>query len=126
MHTQTLYFIPRYFHIIASYIIYFHVLYFRRFCKQSPLLSSFNSVWQKTPSVSIFDFPGATGLEKGQNQGATFRKFRSKQNKLKWDTSRSMGWERVLVARPPPRARHLGSFPLRPSDSSQFSHIDFV
>lgn len=38
----------------------------------NPLSSGFNSVWQKTPSVSIFDFPGATGLEKGQGQRPHF------------------------------------------------------
>jgi hypothetical protein len=35
----------------------------------NPLYSGFNSVWQKTLSISIFYFPGATGLEKGQGQG---------------------------------------------------------
>ena len=41
----------------------------------NPLSSGSNSVWQKTPSVSIFDFPGATGLEKGQGQGPRFGNF---------------------------------------------------
>ncbi len=32
----------------------------------NPLSFGSNSVWQNTPLFSVFDFPGATGLEKGQ------------------------------------------------------------
>jgi hypothetical protein len=39
------------------------------------LSSSFNSVRQKTPSVSTFNITGATGLEKGQTQRARFGNF---------------------------------------------------
>jgi hypothetical protein len=35
----------------------------------NPLSFGFNSVWQKTPYVNIFYFPGATRLEKVQGQG---------------------------------------------------------
>ena len=41
----------------------------------NPLSFGSNSVWQKTPSVSIFDFTGATGLQKGQGQRARFEIF---------------------------------------------------
>jgi hypothetical protein len=42
----------------------------------NPLSSSFNYVWQKIPFVSVFDFQGATGHEKGQGQRASFRNLR--------------------------------------------------
>jgi hypothetical protein len=32
----------------------------------NPLLFGFNSLWQKTLVFSVFDFPEATGLGKGQ------------------------------------------------------------
>jgi hypothetical protein len=35
------------------------------------LSSGFNSLWQKTPYVSIFDFRRAMGLEKGKVRGHT-------------------------------------------------------
>jgi hypothetical protein len=35
----------------------------------NPLSFGFNSLWQKT-FFSVFDFPEATGLEKGQGQRA--------------------------------------------------------
>jgi hypothetical protein len=41
----------------------------------NPLSSGFNSVWQKTPSVSIFGFSEATGLEKRQDHGPHFEIF---------------------------------------------------
>ena len=41
----------------------------------NPLSFDSNSAWQKRPSVSIFDFPGATGLEKGQGQRPRFKNF---------------------------------------------------
>jgi hypothetical protein len=39
------------------------------------IFSDFNSVWHKTPSISTFDFLGATGLEKVQGQGPRFGIF---------------------------------------------------
>src|SRR4051812_47766875 len=39
----------------------------------NPLSSDFNSDWQKKPSVSIFDFSGATGLGIEQTQSPRFR-----------------------------------------------------
>ena len=41
----------------------------------NPLSFSYNSVWQKTPCVSIFDFSGATGLGIEQTQTPCFRIF---------------------------------------------------
>ena len=41
----------------------------------NPLSSGFNSVWQKRPSVSIFEFSGATGLGIEQTQSPRFRNF---------------------------------------------------
>jgi hypothetical protein len=52
----------------------------------NPLSFVFNSLWQKT-FFSVFDFLGATGLEKGQAQRAQLG-FRDEQNELKWDTRR--------------------------------------
>jgi hypothetical protein len=36
----------------------------------NPLSFGFNSLCKKTLYFSVFDFPGATRLEKGQGQGA--------------------------------------------------------
>ncbi len=47
----------------------------------NPLSSGSNYVWQKTHLFSIFDFPGATGLEKGQGQGPRFGNFET--NKMR-------------------------------------------
>jgi hypothetical protein len=41
----------------------------------NPLSFGFNSVCQKT---RVFDFPGATGLEKDQGQGARLENFEKK------------------------------------------------
>jgi hypothetical protein len=41
----------------------------------NPLSFGYNSVWQKTPLFSVFDFPAATGLEKGQGQRPRFGIF---------------------------------------------------
>ena len=41
----------------------------------NPLSFGSNSVWQKTPIFSVFDFPGATVLEKGQGQRPRFGNF---------------------------------------------------
>jgi hypothetical protein len=41
----------------------------------NPLSFSFNNVWQKIPFVSVFDFLGATGLEKGKGQRARVENF---------------------------------------------------
>jgi hypothetical protein len=40
----------------------------------NPLSSGYNFGWQKTPSVSIFDFPGATRL-KSANVGGHASEF---------------------------------------------------
>ena len=41
----------------------------------NPLSSGFNSVLQKRPSFSIFEFTGATGLGIEQTQSPRFRNF---------------------------------------------------
>lgn len=46
----------------------------------NPLSPGSNSVWQKTPLFSVFDFPGATGHKKEQGQGPHFGNF--KTNKM--------------------------------------------
>ena len=37
-----------------------------------PLYLGYNSAGQENPVLCIFDFPGATGLEKGQGQRPRF------------------------------------------------------
>jgi hypothetical protein len=51
----------------------------------NPLSFSFNSLCQKM-FFSVFDFPGATGLKKGQGQGAWFGNFET-------NNRRSMGYK---------------------------------
>ena len=48
----------------------------------NPLSSGFNSVWQKTPSVSIFDFSEATGLGIEQTQSPRFGIFKTNDMEL--------------------------------------------
>jgi hypothetical protein len=53
-------------HICILYnVIFIFYIVFGDFLN-NPLSSGSNSVWQKTPSVSIFEFSGATGLKKGK------------------------------------------------------------
>jgi hypothetical protein len=40
--------------------------------QNNPISLSFNSIWQKTPSISIFDFLGAMRLQTGQGQRTWF------------------------------------------------------
>ena len=47
----------------------------------NPLSSGSNFVWQETPLFSVFDFSGATGLQKGQGQGTRFGIFET--NKMR-------------------------------------------
>ena len=87
----------------------------------NPLSSGFNSVWQKRPSVSIFDFSGATGLGIEQTQNPRFRIFETDDMESLKEAKGAKKRERGPVARPPPWARHQVSFGLPRPVSPQFS-----
>ena len=73
----------------------------------NPLSSGFNFVWQKTPSVSIFDFPGATGLGIEQTQSPRFRNFKADDMELLKEAKGPGKSKRDGLACPPP----LGALP---------------
>ena len=87
----------------------------------NPLPSGFNSVWQKRPSVSVFDFSGVTGLGIEQTQSPRFRIFETDDMELLKEAKGSGKGKRDGLVRPPPRVRHPGSFGLPKSVSLQFS-----
>jgi len=87
----------------------------------NPLSSGFNSVWQKRPSVSIFDFSGATGLGIEQTQSPRFRIFQTDDMDLLNEAKGAGKMDRGPVARPPPWARHQVSKGLPRPVSRQFS-----
>ena len=68
----------------------------------NPILSGFNSVWQKRPSVSIFDFSGATGLGIEQTQSPRFRIFEADDMEILKEAKGAGKSKREGLARPPP------------------------
>ena len=89
----------------------------------NPLSSGFNCVWQKTPSVNIFDFTGATGLGTEQTQSPHFGIFKTEGMELLKEAKGAGKTKRGPVARPPPRACHQVSFAPPSSGSLQcFTH----
>ena len=68
----------------------------------NPLSSGFNSVWQKRPSVSIFEFSGATGLGIEQTQSPRFRNFEMSDMESLKEAKGAGKRERGPVVRPPP------------------------
>ena len=68
----------------------------------NPLSSGFNSVLQKRPSFSIFDFPGATGLGIEQTQSPRFRNFETDDMESLKEVKGAGKRDRGPVARPPP------------------------
>jgi hypothetical protein len=71
--------IPTYLHVMRCYNHGLH--WFRAFSKQSPLFW-FELSLSENVFFSVFDFPGATGLEKGQGQGERLGNF--KANDMRW------------------------------------------
>ena len=68
----------------------------------NPLLFGFNSVWQERPSVSIFDFSGATGLGIEQTQSPRFRIFETDDMELLNEAKGAGKSKRDGLVRPPP------------------------
>ncbi len=67
----------------------------------NPLSSGSNSAGRKRLFLVFLTFQELRDSKRVRS-GATLRNFRDKPNELKWDTRRSMGWERVPVACPLP------------------------
>ena len=68
----------------------------------NPLSSGFNSVWQKRPFVSIFEFSGATGLGIEQTQSSLFRIFETDDMELLKEAKGVGKSKRYGLACPPP------------------------
>ena len=68
----------------------------------NPLSSGFNSVRQKTPFVSIFDFSGATGLGIEQTQSPRSRIFEPGNMEILKEAKGAGNRKRDGLARPPP------------------------
>ena len=66
----------------------------------NPLSSGFNSVLQKRPSFSVFDFPGATGLRIEQTQSPRFRNFETDDMESLKEAKGAGKRERDGLARP--------------------------
>ena len=76
----------------------------------NPLSSGFNSVLQKRPSFSIFDFPGVTGLGIEQTQSPGFGNFETDDMELLKEEKGAGKRERGPVAHPTPLGTPPGVF----------------
>jgi hypothetical protein len=84
--------------------------------QNNPPSSGSNSVWQETPLFSVFEFPGATGLQNGQGQGPHHKNFyTNKMSSSGPPEDQGAGKEDRWHALPL-WARHLVSFAPRLSD----------
>ena len=76
----------------------------------NPLSSGFNSVLQKRPSFSIFEFTGATGLGIEQTQSPCFRNFET-DNMESLKEAKGAGKRKIEgLAHPPPLGAPPGLF----------------